>query len=281
MSHTAEVSRSNPMCIIFLVDQSGSMGEPFGKELGKLKCEGVADAINELIDALINSCTKQGEVLDRYYVGVIGYGNNAASLLRSNSGKSHLVKISELADSPLRTETRSKRSGGSRVHEVIYPVWFEPIAGGETHMREAIDLAETFAKGFILEHPDCRPPIVFNITDGAPHELATTEKAAEKLRALSSRDGEVLMFNIHISHLANAAIEFPTSERQLPDSCARLLFRMSSIVPASMVTIAKMLDFQVESESRGFVFNASLDSVIRFIAAGTRATQQRKLGYTP
>ncbi len=198
MPYSAEVSRSNPMCIIFLVDQSGSMNDPFGKDSGKMKSEGVADAINQLIDTLIDSCTKQGAVLDRYHIGVIGYGDNAVSLLQSDSGESDLVKISELADSPLRTETRSRKvfdgAGGFREHEVVFPVWFEPMASGQTRMREAIDLAATFAEEFIVEHPECRPPIVFNITDGAPHEPDPTEQAAKQLRSIASSDGNLLLF---------------------------------------------------------------------------------------
>ena len=49
MPYTAEVSRSNPSCFLFLIDQSGSMEDPFGGEAGRTKAEGLADAINRLL----------------------------------------------------------------------------------------------------------------------------------------------------------------------------------------------------------------------------------------
>ena len=48
MPYSAEISRSNPTCFLFLVDQSSSMLEPFGGQAGKNKSEGVADALNRL-----------------------------------------------------------------------------------------------------------------------------------------------------------------------------------------------------------------------------------------
>ena len=47
---------------------------PFGAESGKTKAQGVADAINRLLQSLIMRCTKGHDVLDRYHIGVVGYG---------------------------------------------------------------------------------------------------------------------------------------------------------------------------------------------------------------
>ena len=50
------------------------MAEPFGGESGKTKAQGVADAINHLFQTLVSRCSKGAYILDRYYIGVIGYG---------------------------------------------------------------------------------------------------------------------------------------------------------------------------------------------------------------
>ena len=76
MAYTAEISRSNPTCFLFLVDQSGSMAEAFGAESGKTKAEGVADALNRLLQTLVFRCAKGEYILDRYHIGVIGYGED-------------------------------------------------------------------------------------------------------------------------------------------------------------------------------------------------------------
>src|SRR3984957_15123887 len=44
--YSAEISRQNPGCLLFLVDQSGSMEEPIAGGTGEKKKQVVADAIN-------------------------------------------------------------------------------------------------------------------------------------------------------------------------------------------------------------------------------------------
>jgi hypothetical protein len=58
MAYTAEISRNKPTCFLFLIDQSGSMAEQFGGDLNKTKAQGVADAINRLLETLITRCSK-------------------------------------------------------------------------------------------------------------------------------------------------------------------------------------------------------------------------------
>ena len=53
MPYQAEISRSNPSCFLFLIDQSGSMSDPFaGGEAKRKKADLVADAINRLLQNL-------------------------------------------------------------------------------------------------------------------------------------------------------------------------------------------------------------------------------------
>ena len=79
MPYTAEISRTNPTCFLFLVDQSSSMLEPFGAQPEKQKAEGVADAINRLLQNLVLKCAKSEGIRDYFHVGVIGYGGQVAS----------------------------------------------------------------------------------------------------------------------------------------------------------------------------------------------------------
>ena len=81
MPYTAEINRTNPTCFLFLVDQSSSMLEPFGGQPDKQKAEGVADAINRLLQNLILKCAKSDGIRDYFHVGVIGYGGRVGSAL--------------------------------------------------------------------------------------------------------------------------------------------------------------------------------------------------------
>src|ERR1051325_1378324 len=53
MAYQAEISRKNPGCFLFLVDQSESMEDPFaGGDNGKKKAEELATILNKLLHNL-------------------------------------------------------------------------------------------------------------------------------------------------------------------------------------------------------------------------------------
>jgi hypothetical protein len=142
-------------------------------------------------------------------------------------------------------------------------------------MCEALRKAREYLEGFLAAHTKCYPPIVINITDGRPSD-GDPRDAARELRALTSLDGNVLLFNAHLSDKQSRRIELPEDGSDLPDEYARLLFRMSSELPPSLVETAKHAGLQVGLRSRGFVFNADLVAVIRFLDIGTRMSQNAR-----
>jgi len=147
-------------------------------------------------------------------------------------------------------------------------------------MGEALQLACQTVARFVSEHANCFPPIVINITDGEATDVSPEELAqiAESVRAVKSEDGNVLLFNVHISSASAHPILFPASDEGLPDAYARLLFRMSSPLPPSMFQQAqKMFEGQqrIREGARGFAFNADLVSVIQFLEIGTRPRVDR------
>ena len=76
------------------------------------------------------------------------------------------------------------------------------------------------------------------MTDGEPTD-GEPQPAADALKALSTDDGELLLFNCHISESQANPVVFPTSEGLLPDELARSLFRMSSELPDKLRGIAE------------------------------------------
>ncbi len=272
-SYSAEISRSNPSCFVFLIDQSGSMADPFVNS-DKKKADGVADAINRLLHDLVLRCCKADGVRDYYHVGVIGYGSGPVDTAWGGAlAHRTLVPLSELANNPLRVEQRTKKvddgAGGLVDRTVKFPIWFEPRAKGPTPMCAALTLAREFLADFLSKFPHCYPPLVVNITDGKATD-GDPEPAAAALCGLASSDGNVLLFNARLSGRKEQPIEFPEREDDLPDSAARLLFRLSSVLPPAMQVRARNEGFRVSAGTRGFVFNADLVSVIRFLDIGTR-----------
>jgi hypothetical protein len=275
MPYSAEISRANPTCFLFLIDQSRSMLQPMAGAPGKTKAEAVADAINHLLYTLVLRCVWGNNVLDRFHVGVIGYGLHVSAALGGNLAGRDLVPIGELARNPLRVEQRPQPGDGGTAGQTIrFPIWFEPTADGNTPMCATLNRAGTLLAGFLVDHPDSFPPIVINITDGKAND-GDPEPLAGRLKQLSSTDGGVLLFNLHLSEKSGERIEFPDQEASLPDPFARLLFRMSSPLPPALWAAAREKGLRAGPGTRGFVFNADLDSVIRSLDIGTRVDLSR------
>jgi len=273
---STEISPSNPTAIVFLLDQSGSMSEPFGKQPEKRKADGVADAINRLLQNLVLKCAKADGVRDFFHVGLIGYGGRVVSAFGGALAGQTLVPISRIANSPVRVEQRTRKvddgAGGLIEQKFKFPVWFEAHSTGRTPMCAALATARTYLETFLAEHPGCYPPLAINITDGMASD-GDPLPAARQLLGLASRDGNVLLFNAHISDKQSRPIEFPGDEGSLPDLFAQLLFRMSSPLPPKMREAARAEGFLAGPGARGFVFNADLVAVIRFLDIGTRVAQ--------
>ena len=277
MTYKAEISRANPSVFLFLLDQSGSMSDPFGGGSGR-KDQKVADAINNLLYNLTIKCAKSEGVRDYYHVGVLGYGAKVGAAFGGSLAGMDLAPISKIADSPESIDERTKKvddgAGGLVDQKVRFPVWFKPTANGGTPMSQAFREAKKIIEGWLTAHPDCFPPIVINITDGESSD-GDPSGAAGQLRALQSSDGNVLLFNVHLSDKGGSAIEFPHNESELPDKYAKQLFQMSSELPEHIRLAAESEGYRVSAGARGFVFNADIVAVIRFLDIGTRPSNLR------
>jgi hypothetical protein len=279
MPYAAEISRTSPSCFIFLIDQSGSMGDAFAGESGKKKADGVADAINKLLQNLVIRCAKEDGVRDYFHVGVIGYGTGVGSAYSGQLSGRDLVPISEIGNGPARIEERNKKvddgAGGLTDQKIRFPIWFEPIANGGTPMCRALVQAKTLAQSFVSQNPNCYPPAIINITDGESTD-GDPSSAMRDLTAIQSSDGSVLLFNLMISNNPNAtATAFPDSSAALPDQYAKLLFDGSSPLTSFMRSVASEHGFSLTDGSRGFVLNADLVLIIQALDIGTRPSNLR------
>jgi hypothetical protein len=278
--YSAEISRKNPGCFIFLLDQSGSMDDAFGGSGERRKADELTTIINKLIHNLSIRCAKGDSIYDYFHVAVIGYGEDTAVKSAFNgplSGKD-LIPISELANNPLRIEDRVKKSddgaGGLIEQTVKFPLWFEAKHAGGTPMSAAFKTASDMVQRWVAEHPKGFAPIVINITDGESTD-GDPNADAKALCSLGSEDGATLLFNIHLSSAAGNPIELPASSEGLPDQFAKQLYEMSSVLTPFMVSRAKELGLPAGDGARGFIFNAQPMQVIQFLDIGTRPANLR------
>jgi uncharacterized protein YegL len=277
--YTEEVSRNNPLTVIFLVDQSGSMDAPFGGGISVSKAQVTADALNKLLDTLVIKATKGEEVYNYCYVSIIGYGEKVGSAFGGILEKKELITLSELQEHRLRVEMRTRKipdgAGGLVEYEEPFSVWVEPKAEGMTPMRQAFEKAKQLVDSALEERPNSHPPIIINITDGAytpPGSQGTPASIAREIMSTQNTNGSnTLVFNSHITHEQIAAILYPVSDTGIKDDYAKELLSMSSPIPQLWLSLAAARKMEAMKEgSRGFVYNADVVTLIEFINFGTQ-----------
>ena len=278
--------RANPACIIFLLDQSYSMNDGIAGT-PRPKIDAVTTAINRFIADLIALCEK-GEDKPRYYfdVGVIGYttdrndppnpiiGPVIQGANKTLSGRD-LVSVVDLFDDPLTIEDRQRQvddgAGGLVTTTVKFPVWYRKPSGDAmsgTPMCGALQYVQNIASTWCAGHPASFPPVVIHLSDGEATD-GDPEPVAEALKALSTEDGQLLLFNCHVSESAAVPVVFPSSEQVLTDERAKTLFRMSSELPDSVRSRAEVKGISCSPGTRGMVFNADGGQMLLLIQMGT------------
>lgn len=279
---------SHPGCLIFLLDQSGSMADPFGVTqagAGRRKCDMVATVLNGFLNELIVTNTvaqKDGttEVRPRADVAVIGYeGDYVGPVLTGALAGRAFVSLPELQMNPLDIERRKRKeiddTGQEIEISVPFPVWVKPRAGNGTPMCAALLLAEQLAHHWAIDHPHHYPPVVINVTDGVATDGDPTDRALG-LCQVETSDGQALLFTVHITDINSAPVAYPVSKNELPhDWYARKLFDLSSVIPeTSRNLLQSLLGRSVPLEARGLIFNGDAVSVRQmFVFASVPATQ--------
>lgn len=273
--YSAEISRTNPSAIIFLVDRSGSMDEPIAGADGQVKAQAVAAAVNKLLQNLVIKCSKGDEVRNYFEVGVVGYGMAATpvgSILAGDLAGNDLVTISEIANNPARLEDRVKKvpdgDGGLVDQPTKSPIWFDPASEGGTPMTAAFQYLKGILEPWVAEHAQAFPPVVVHITDGASTDGDPTE-VAKAVAELETDDGKVLVFNCNISSQGGQSVLFPSSSEGL-DEYGQMLYDISSELPESILAAAQAESLEASEGAKGFAYNADLVQLIQFLDIGTR-----------
>lgn len=262
MPYTKMMSSAKPGLIIFLIDQSGSMSDDFG--VSESKADFATKAVNRAINELILTNADGATIKDRCFLSLIGYGQSVAEL-RSDY-------LNALADSPIRINKVKKKvsdgAGGLVEIEDEMPIWFESVAENGTPMSEALEIAFDLCQKWIQQKPDHPVPIVLNISDGMPNDKSTALASAQKVMNLSCADGNILLLNVHITK-GGVPLTFPNSDMNLHNDHSKLLYNMSSTIPQEYFGAAEKAGLPVVTGSKGFIFNADAELLIKFIQFGS------------
>ena len=280
-AYTAQITRNTPTAFIFLIDQSVSMQKYttlYGEEMPM--AEAVARIVNHQLNELVLRCVKGSETRDYYDIAIIGYGENAYSGWKGELEGRDFVKPSELKEHPYKKittkkETRTRK--GVKVGEIEEVQWIEAEATqGWTRVHLAFEKAKGLLDEWMEKHhdKDCYPPTIINITDGE-FNGATKEyvlQQANELKSMFTNDGNVILFNIHISANKAVCVTCPASKDEVSfSSLATTMYEMSSLLPMRYSDrIADLRgDGTPNNRYRAMSINADMSTLIQLMDIGT------------
>ena len=280
-AYTAQITRNTPTAFIFLIDQSVSMQKYttlYGEEMPM--AEAVARIVNHQLNELVLRCIKGSETRDYYDIAIIGYGENAYSGWKGELEGRDFVKPSELKEHPYKKittkkETRTRK--GVKVVEIEEVQWIEAEATqGWTRVHLAFEKAKGLLDEWMEKHhdKDCYPPTIINITDGE-FNGATKEyvlQQANELKSMFTNDGNVILFNIHISANKAVCVTCPASKDEVSfSSLATTMYEMSSLLPMRYSDrIADLRgDGTPNNRYTAMSINADMSTLIQLMDIGT------------
>lgn len=269
-------SSATPGLLIILLDQSGSMLSPFGASGSRTVV--ASTAVNRIIDTIIQKNFDGDSPKNRCFISVIGYNHNVKEIC---SGY-----LKDLDSNPLRVENIKKRQldGAGGIIEVPYqmPIWVDPITqDGATNMKGALELAKELVEKWIQDKPENPAPVIINISDGTPYYdrkdviicMNETQQVAQSIMNMSTKDGNVLIFNARIGNETAANVIFPNSTENMSEEQDVFLYNISSVVPDSYKMAAKKTGLNIKDESHGCIINADEMQLIQLIDFGSSKGQ--------
>ena len=276
MPYQAEISRINPTCLFFLIDQSTSMNDPINGVSGNpRKADFVADALNRIIQTLVVTASKDVSIRRYFQIGAIGYGDSVDSAFGNLFGEQKLIWIDEFYNKQLRIEERSKTesdgAGGIVRTSTKFPVWINPKANGQTPMCEALNRTKAILEKWVTEHSSAFPPIVINLTDGEAND-GDPSIPAQEIKDIYTNDGNVVLMTVHVSSNSfTKQIMFPNVSEGLPDDHSKVMFDMSSPLIESMIEVANNeFGLSIKKGAKGFVYNSGIEGIVETLDIGSR-----------
>lgn len=252
MAYELAWGSANPGHIVYLLDLSGSMKRELN---GQRLVDVVMTAIYQNLSDLVALNTKGDVIFERFTCTVIGYNSDVVKLIDNASVNKTFDYVLDAEANGMMFDTNS---GG-----IAEPRW-------QTYMADAFAMAADDVKAWIVKQKAkglaMPAPVVINITDGFPEEKGLTReqavekalKAAGELKRISTPDGDLLLYNIHITpDKAASTLALPNAEPKSTDM--KFLYEASSVIPQKMIDQAKRIwkEADIDGRSHLMVSNES------------------------
>lgn len=274
------LNQSTPGCFVFLVNQSGSMKQPFPALFPRSKSEIVPLSINGLLQNLVVTCTLSDGVRPFVDVGVIGYRTDPQGTPRIESclqpplSEKPLVSIREIEANVARIETVNQTyydpdTGNPEEMLAQVPIWVDPVAEGAAPLCTALDVLYPLLKQWCDEHPWSFPPVVFHLTDGSADDGDPSESIEELKRLRTTEKARLLWMTTYLCTKKCEPQLYPAKAATLPDQTAKQLWQMSSIMPPDLAEFGRREGMPITEGSRLMTVNADWVNFLQLLDWGS------------
>jgi uncharacterized protein YegL len=247
--YTQAASAVTPALILYLIDASDSMNEAAGN-VTRIKM--VQSALQAALKGMARRSMRDGVMQRRYKIALFAYNAQVTDVLGG---------IRDLPD--------ALQSGIPDIE-----------TGGITDTTAGFAAVEKLLEAHLAAYQECPAPLICHLTDG----LFTTEDPSpivKRLRAMSVRDGAVLVENIYI---AQEMLRTPVPDwkewkgvlrpNDLIDEYARFLFQLSSPIPETYRENINNYGYHLQPGAVLF-FPGAQSELMRLAFAISTATQMK------
>ncbi|MCD1257396.1 protein kinase [Paenibacillus athensensis] len=223
--YTTQATQSNPALIVYLLDASGSMGILQGN---KRRIDIVRDALHSALRQMVFRSTKGSRISSRYRIALLAYSDEVYDL---SGGVKKIDQLMNTGELPVLETYRF------------------------TDTAKAFLYAEKLLKAELPNMQDCPAPLVCHMTDGV-YTGEDPQPIVERIRAMTVKDGSVLVENIFISdEVLEQAVTQPKRwpgvgmHTPMLDEYGSKLRRMSSPIPESYREMMLEANYRLEPGS--------------------------------
>lgn len=222
MPYEKLVQRRHPALIQMILDDSGSMKSNMsGTDDARYQC--VEHSSGRILSELLQRCTDMSgatpAIHPRYYIDVLKYGSSVIPWTSEELDIGEAVRQFDAANGSFGLGGRLDGTDAAQAFQVA-------------HDRLQVMINRE-------RYRDSFPPLIFHLTDGESQTDA--EPIAQKLSALATADGNLLICNAYIGTRTSLQYadnrDFPgyTTETEVGTNADNLrLFRMSSVLPETI-----------------------------------------------
>jgi hypothetical protein len=241
--------------IIYLLDVSGSMGSndvQLSNGGHATRISVVLKALEDVATAMVGRSTRGTLIQPRYKVAIYAYASQVYDVLGG------VKTVTEFAQMGVPTLTTMDT----------------------TNTESAFIAAETLLQTELANLPVGSPaPLVCHMTDGEINAGGDPSPIAERIKAMSVDDGNVLIENIYIGPnlLRQPTVDtksWPglTSTTDLTTDYARRLFEMSSSIPQSYRNLMSEMGYQGLQDGSRMMFAGNDEKLIEMAFAMSGVT---------